>query len=99
MANPTVEFHPDAAVEVVAAREWYEARSPSAAKAFAGEFDRAMATIVEAPHRWPKDKHGLHRYLLHRFPFSIVYRMEDRGIRVIAVAHGHRRPRYWQFRE
>jgi hypothetical protein len=32
------------------------------------------------------------------FPFFLVYRVMDARVEVIAVAHGHRQPEYWQER-
>ncbi len=69
-----VEFHPDAVVEAQAAKAWYENRNTSAADAFVDELDHAVAQIAEAPNRWPRYIAGTRRYLLHRFPFSVVYR-------------------------
>lgn len=34
----------------------------------------ALAAIAEAPLRWPGYMHGSRRFLLLRFPFSVVYR-------------------------
>jgi len=41
---------------------------------------------------------GTRRYLLQRFPFSVVYRVEARRILIVAVAHARRRPSYWRSR-
>jgi hypothetical protein len=38
---------------------------------------------------------GLRRCLLARFPYGLIYGMEDDSIVVIAVTHLHRLPRYW----
>jgi toxin ParE1/3/4 len=35
------------------------------------------------------------RYLLHKFPFSVVYFERSDFIEVIAVAHHRRKPGYW----
>jgi hypothetical protein len=37
-------------------------------------------------------------YLLQRFPFSVVYRVEARRILIVAVAHARRRPGSWKSR-
>jgi plasmid stabilization system protein ParE len=41
---------------------------------------------------------ALRRTLLHRFPFSLIYAIEENAIVIIAVAHHGRRPGYWQSR-
>jgi toxin ParE1/3/4 len=98
MPRYTLEFHPEAVAETQAALQWYRERSESVAKAFLSEIDHAINQIDEAPERWSKYVHGTHRYFLHRFPFSIVYRLQGTNVQVIAVAHGRRRPGYWKNR-
>jgi toxin ParE1/3/4 len=41
---------------------------------------------------------GTRRFVLRRFPFTIVYREAAQGIEVIAVAHAKRRTAYWRGR-
>lgn len=41
---------------------------------------------------------GVRRKLLRRFPFAIVFIELADSIRVLAVAHGARRPAYWRHR-
>jgi plasmid stabilization system protein ParE len=98
MPSLSVVFHPDAVEEAQAARQWYAERSQSAADSFLAELDQGIDAISEAPERWPLFKHGTRRYLFHRFPFQLVYRVMDNQIQVVAVAHGRRRPGYWQSR-
>ena len=70
-----IEFHPEAVAEAAAARRWYGERSPKAAVAFLSEFDLACERIAEAPNRYPAYVAGTRRYLMHRFPFHVVYRV------------------------
>jgi len=98
MTEPRVEFHPDAIAETRAAREWYAARSPRAAQAFLLELDHAIGQIALCPERWPRHVHGTRRYVLRRFPFSLVYRHSGAALVVIAVVHAKRKPGYWATR-
>jgi plasmid stabilization system protein ParE len=93
-----VEFHPEAIAEAQAAREWYDARSPLLGKSFLSELDRAVDCIAESPDRWPKFEAGTRRYLMHRFPFMVIYRQHNDVIQVLAVAHARRKPGYWKHR-
>jgi plasmid stabilization system protein ParE len=52
--------------------------------------------IAEAPQRWPAGPHGTRKFLLHRFPFAVIYRELPSAIQVLAVAHGRWRPGYWK---
>ena len=98
MPSRPVEFHPSALAETQAAYDWYHERSPSAAAGLFGELDHAMEQIGEAPERWPSFLHGTRRFVLHRFPFSVVYRMTEAAIQIVALAHARRRPGYWKTR-
>jgi plasmid stabilization system protein ParE len=98
MAGKNVEFHEEASAEYEAAFDWYYARSVMAASKFAEELTRAIGIVAEAPRRWPDGIHGTRKFLLRRFPFSVVYRELPSVIQVLAIAHGRRRPGYWKER-
>jgi toxin ParE1/3/4 len=93
-----LEYLEEALEEAEAAARWYAERSATAAAAFTEEIDTAEAAIVGLPEAWPLFDHGTRRYLLRRFPFSVVYRIEARRILIVAVAHARRRPGYWRSR-
>jgi plasmid stabilization system protein ParE len=98
MPGLLVVLHPEAVDEAQAARIWYAERSQSAADSFLAELDYGIESISSAPERWPLFVHGTRRYLFHRFPFQIIYRIKNDRIEVVAVAHGRRRPGYWKSR-
>ena len=90
-----VEFHPQAADEAEAAEKWYRERNETAAIRFRRELDRAVDLIADRPEVGPPYLGSTRRYLLRRLPFFLVYRVSNRHVQVVAVAHGRRRPRYW----
>ena len=91
-----LEYLAEAVVEAEAAARWYAERSPSAAQRFSEELDAAEVAILEGPEAWPGCDHGTRRFLLRRFPFSVVYQVFEHQVLIVAVAHAHRRPLYWQ---
>jgi plasmid stabilization system protein ParE len=93
-----LEYLEDALEEAEDAARWYAERSASAAARFSEEIDAAESAITDFPGAWPPFDHGTRRYLLRRYPFSIIYRIESRRILIVAVAHAHRRPGYWKSR-
>jgi len=95
---PKLEFDPEAIEEARAARVWYGERSRRAEKAFLAELRRAIQHIREAPDRWAKFDHGTRRFVLHKFPFSLIYRVVGGKIQIVALAHHKRRPGYWKWR-
>lgn len=98
MAAPSVRLLPDAIAEAKAAYEWYAERNPSAANAFISELDHGISQIQNSPERWTIHLRGTRKFLLRRFPYGVVYRINQSTIQVIAVAHGRRRPGYWKSR-
>lgn len=94
----TLRFHPEADQELTEAREWYESRSEVAAQAFALEVDHALERIAEGPLRYPIGSRGERRFVLRRFPYTLLYRVRADHIFVTAVAHQSRRPGYWRHR-
>jgi plasmid stabilization system protein ParE len=98
MASKQVEFHEAASLDFEAAFVWYFDRSERAALRFAGEVERAVASIADSPQRFPPDVSNTRKFLLQRFPFAVVYRELPSVIQVLAVAHGRRRPGYWKKR-
>jgi plasmid stabilization system protein ParE len=88
----------EAVEEAEAAARWYAGRSAAAAAGFLNEIDAAESAIARLPEAWPRFDHGTRRYLLRRYPLSIIYRVESRRILIVAVAHGSRRPGYWKSR-
>jgi toxin ParE1/3/4 len=98
MAPRNVRFHPAAEAEAQRAYQWYDERNPTAARAFLADLDHAVRRVQETPERWLVYQGAARRYVFQRFPFSLIYRVTDEAIDVIAVAHHRRRPGYWSNR-
>lgn len=96
--SKSYRVHPLAWEDIDAADALYFERSSDAADGFIAEVAVAIEKICEAPQRSPKYLHGTRRFLLHRFPFSIIYFDQPEFVNVIAVAHHKRRPGYWKQR-
>ncbi len=78
---------------------WYRNRSERAASRFEEAIEKALCLIADAPEQRPlyDDRHRF--YLLKRYPYSIVYRMKNGDVLVVAVAHARRRANYWKDRQ
>lgn len=98
MSGARIEFTPEALREIDDAFAWYLERNLQAAEAFVREVDSAVALIATSPAVWPPFEVGTRRYILRKFPYDVIYRELSFGIKVVAVAHHKRRPRYWRQR-
>jgi plasmid stabilization system protein ParE len=96
--NLEVEFHPAAELELLEAEDWYARRSRTAARAFFHEVALVVESALAAPERWPLFLHDTRRVVFPRFPYSLIYRLRDQRLQVVAVAHQSRRPGYWKNR-
>ena len=94
----SVRFHPAALQDAEGAAAWYAERSVRAAVRFLDELDRLIDLIALSPDGYQTFDTDLRRAVLRRFPFYIVFRADVVNVVVLAVAHGKRRPRFWQNR-
>lgn len=93
-----ITFHPAAAVEVEEAEAWYAAERAELAGAFVAALEATVARVATNPLAWAERSPGVRQAQLRRFPYLLVFRLRDGAIEVVAVAHGHRAPRYWRER-
>ena len=87
---PKLIFHPDVASEIKDSYNWYQEKLIGLGEDFINELELAYQTIVEFPKTWPKFQKGFRRYLLPRFPFSVIYRQENNQIYIVAIMHNSR---------
>ncbi|MEK6581485.1 MAG: type II toxin-antitoxin system RelE/ParE family toxin [Nitrospirota bacterium] len=90
-----IKFSRLAQLEVDDAVAWYDSQSRSLGTQFLDDLDRAVRRIVAFPLSCADVEPELRRCLLTRFPYGIIYGIDSDTIVVIAVAHLHRKPRYW----
>lgn len=95
--TPVFILH-EAEIELWEAVEFYENRCPGLGLDFEREIKAAVDCIRQSPGRWPVHRDGTRRYLIHRFPYFVVYFLHQDQVWVVAVAHCRRRPGYWSGR-
>ena len=93
-----LEFLPEAEKELREAARYYENEAPGVGLAFLAELHKAASDILENPRSTAEIRSSIRKKLLHRFPFNILYSIENDIILIIAVAHQKRRPTYWRSR-
>ena len=96
--TPRLVLRPQAAAELLDARDWYEEQRPGLGGAFATEVDMVLSRIVQAPLAYPRVHGETRRALVRRFPYAIYFHAMPDEIVVLAVIHGRRHPRHWQSR-
>lgn len=62
---------------------------------FLDEYDRLIKLLLRYPQFGTPLDGAVRKQPMKRFPYNIIYRISDRDLRVLAVAHQSRKPRYW----
>ncbi len=91
-------FHPEARGEFNEAAIYYSDKSPSLASAFLTEIENAIEKIVENPELYREIDEDIRRCLTRRFPYAVLYTIENNYILILAVMHCSREPWYWRHR-
>jgi len=98
MTRRVVDLHPEAIAEGREARLWYGLRSQTVEDRFRLALRRAIASIRQAPERWPADDVDLRQCRVVGFPYRLIYWTDGESSLVVAIAHNKRRPGYWRER-
>ena len=67
--------------------------------AFVAEFERTANFVLANPLLGAVFRGTRRRYILRRFPYSIIYQVAAEELRILAIAHHRRRPGYWAHRK
>ena len=93
-----VIFHPEAEQEFLEAIDYYQTQQPGLGEDFHAEILATTDRIAKSPMAWPVLEGDIRRCLAHRFPYGILYNIDEQTISILAVMHLRRRPGYWKKR-
>ena len=91
-------FADTARSELLAKVAYYEDKEPGLGQKFLLAVEEATARALAYPLTGTPASKRTRRTFLKDFPFALVYRPDDIGIIVFALAHHARRPGYWRSR-
>jgi toxin ParE1/3/4 len=95
----SVIFHPLAEQELLDAVSYYEQQETGLGLEYLGEVEHAVNFLMRYPEAGSKVRGSIRRLTLPKFPYSLLYRVSEEQIRVLAVAHHKRKPQYWVDRQ
>ena len=93
-----VQFHPAALAELDADAEFYQGRASGLGHTFIDAVEAAAAFLGVHPHAGRPlsgSAAGLRRWSVRRYPYGLIYVVQDQRVLVLAVAHAKRDPVYW----
>ena len=84
--------------EVSESANYYEEEVEGLGKAFLGKVQDAVEEVKSNPLMYRITQSDYRRHLLNRFPFAVIYGIENHKVYVLAVMHLKRKPNYWRDR-
>lgn len=90
-----IRFLAPAEIEMFEASAYYEMQVKNLGANYLDIIEEAIKEISENPETWPVVDQGIRRRLVRRFPFSILYTVDDDTIIIVAVMHQKQKPNYW----
>jgi len=94
----TFSFHPEAESEFQGAIDYYEGYERGLGYDFSIEVYATIQNILHYPTAWPVIEEDVRRCLVNRFPYGVIYSIEQDEIFILAVMHLRRHPDYWKSR-
>jgi plasmid stabilization system protein ParE len=91
----TYTLHRLAENDLDSAFQFYKTKgSGRVALRFLAEFERVADLVVGHPELGTPTRDDRRRYPFHKFPYSIIYRPEAGGVRILVVRHDRQAPAY-----
>lgn len=88
-----IELHPHAEHDLADSADFYRQRAGVAvAQRFLNEFERIARFAARHPALGTPVERGRRRLVFKVFPYSLIYRQIQDGIRVVVIRHHHRKP-------
>ena len=91
-------YAPEAKLEIKEAAKYYEGCKEGLGQAFLLELESSIHNLCESPLRWRKISGQFRRCLLRRFPYGVIYVVDDDEVFIAAAMHLKRKPGYWKKR-
>ncbi len=94
-------FHPEASREAEKAVRYYCEIYPELGESFRAEIEETIDRMLRTPKAWHPIKKAYRRCSLNRFPFCLIFRVDEQKneCQIFAIMHFKRKPGYWEKRK
>ena len=92
-------FHEAADAELSEALAYYDDKAFGLGDRFLSDVKAATKYLEQFPEMAPLIEQGVRAKTLVRFPYSLMYVVEEHELYIVALAHQARRPGYWADRK
>ena len=86
----------EAKTEITEAYEWYESKQHKLGKRLISVLDNYFSTIKKSPKQFPKVLNNMRQATIKKFPYIIIFEIENNEIIVFAVFHSSQNPEKWE---
>lgn len=93
-----IDIHELAAQEFDDAIDWYELQLKGLGSRFKQTVTNEVKRIKKNPRWFLVEEANIYKAFIPKFPYKIIYTIEDKRIIIWSIAHLHRKPWYWQSR-
>ena len=94
-----LEVRPEAELDALETMLWYEGEREGLGTEFLHELRATFVRIERGPLQFPVVSRSFRRAIVHRFPFGVIFTLEDELATIMAITHLHRDSKQWQRRE
>ncbi|MGC8489501.1 MAG: type II toxin-antitoxin system RelE/ParE family toxin [Clostridia bacterium] len=94
----TIRFLEPAAAELAEAIARYNAETDGLGYEFAVEVQATLGRITRFPEAWSMLSARTRRCRTRRFPYAVIYQVQENGIILVAIMHLRRHPDSWRGR-
>ena len=92
----SIRLHPAAQREIRRAFDWYlQEAGQRIAAGFLDDFEQTLALLKSHPEIGEPGGSNTRRLIFQRYPYTVVYRLKDEALEIVAIAHHSRQPEYW----
>ncbi len=90
-----VEYHPLTVFDLNNAVAYYNQQRADLGDALRSEVYAAIARARANPAQYGIVEHGIRRCFVHRFPYSVLFRLiNEEAIRILVIRHHRRHPSF-----
>lgn len=94
----TIILIPPADQELIEAIDYYNDQLVGLGDQFYTSFLNTVSYITKAPEAWKKVGSNTRRINIKRFPYLILYVLDEQDILITCIAHQHRNPWFYMER-
>jgi toxin ParE1/3/4 len=93
-----VRFNEAARRELIDAVNYYDRQVGGLGEELFSEVQWFVALLIANPLLGKRVPDGRRAVVMNRFPYQLIYRLDEVGVRIVAVSHQKRHPDYWRGR-